>query len=81
MRPGGHRSLTSDRLAAAGRPATRGGRRRRRQARHQRERTGHYQAWRDGKAADPTGERAFASVMGQTPAEANEAWQTWVMRQ
>jgi len=40
-----------------------------------------YQAWRDGKAADPTGERAFASVMGQTPAEANEAWQTWVMRQ
>jgi hypothetical protein len=39
-----------------------------------------YQAWRDSKDADPTGEHAFASVMGQTPAEANAAWQAWATR-
>jgi Protein of unknown function (DUF1570) len=37
-----------------------------------------YRAWRDGVATDPTGEKAFASALGQTPHEANEAWATWV---
>jgi hypothetical protein len=39
-----------------------------------------YRAWRDSKADDPTGARAFASVMGKTPAEANDAWLAWVRR-
>jgi hypothetical protein len=39
-----------------------------------------YRAWRDGRQSDPTGERAFAAVVGQTPTEANDAWQTWVKR-
>ena len=28
-----------------------------------------YHAWRDGFSSDPTGERAFATTMGKTPAE------------
>jgi hypothetical protein len=39
-----------------------------------------YRAWRDTRDTDPTGERAFAAVVGQTPAEANDAWQAWVKR-
>jgi hypothetical protein len=38
-----------------------------------------YQAWRDGYAADPTGEKAFAAVVGKTPAEANAEWARWVL--
>lgn len=37
-----------------------------------------YQRWRDDVANDPKGEKAFAAVLGQTPAEANEAWTRWV---
>jgi hypothetical protein len=37
-----------------------------------------YRAWRDGVATDPTGERAFASVVGMTPAAASEEWVKWV---
>jgi hypothetical protein len=39
-----------------------------------------YRAWRDGVDDDPTGERAFAQAMGQTPAQANERWAAWVQR-
>ncbi|MGH7294274.1 MAG: hypothetical protein ACRELB_05050, partial [Polyangiaceae bacterium] len=39
-----------------------------------------YRAWRDGARTDPTGERAFAAVMGQTPAQATEAWRRWANR-
>ncbi len=38
-----------------------------------------YQAWRDGVASDPTGEKAFARVTGTTPAEATGAWIAWVL--
>jgi hypothetical protein len=41
---------------------------------------GFYRAWRDDAADDPTGERAFASVVGETPREANARWQAWVRR-
>ena len=37
-----------------------------------------YQAWRDGYAADPTGEKAFVAVVGKTPAEADAEWARWV---
>lgn len=37
-----------------------------------------YQRWRDDVANDPTGEKAFAAVTGQTTAQANAAWVTWV---
>lgn len=37
-----------------------------------------YQRWRDDAKDDPTGEKSFAAVVGQTPAEANAAWVTWV---
>jgi hypothetical protein len=37
-----------------------------------------YHAWRDSKGDDPSGARAFASVMGETPVEANDAWLSWV---
>ena len=37
-----------------------------------------YRAWRARPADDPTGEKAFAEVFGQTPREADEAWQKWV---
>ena len=33
-----------------------------------------YQRWRDGFATDPTGELAFRATLGESPAEANEAW-------
>jgi hypothetical protein len=36
-----------------------------------------YHAWRDGFAADPKGEKAFATVMGMTPEAANDAWLKW----
>ena len=39
-----------------------------------------YRAWRDGVRTDPTGEKAFAAVTGQTPAQATAAWQAWVRR-
>jgi hypothetical protein len=38
-----------------------------------------YQAWRDGYATDPTGEKAFAAVFGKTPAEADAEWARWVL--
>jgi hypothetical protein len=31
-------------------------------------------------ANDPTGEKAFARVMGEVPRDANEAWIAWVRR-
>ncbi len=37
-----------------------------------------YQAWRDNAADDPTGVRAFASVMGKPPSELGDAWAKWV---
>jgi hypothetical protein len=37
-----------------------------------------YRAWRDGYVGDPTGEKAFTSVVGESPAEANDAWARWV---
>jgi hypothetical protein len=37
-----------------------------------------YRAWRDGVEGDPSGEKAFASVVGQAPREANHAWVAWV---
>jgi hypothetical protein len=37
-----------------------------------------YRAWRDGLDSDPTGEKAFERVTGQTPARANAAWTAWV---
>lgn len=37
-----------------------------------------YRAWRDGIALDRTGEKTFASVVGQTPAVATPAWAAWV---
>jgi hypothetical protein len=37
-----------------------------------------YHAFRDHKADDPTGEKAFAQVMGKTPREAAPAWERWV---
>lgn len=38
-----------------------------------------YHRWRDQFAADPTGERSFAEVTGQTPTAANPAWVKWVL--
>jgi len=37
-----------------------------------------YQRWRDGYASDPTGEKAFVEVVGETPADANVKWVRWV---
>jgi hypothetical protein len=37
-----------------------------------------YQAWRDDFANDPTGEKAFAKVMGKSPTELDAAWAAWV---
>jgi hypothetical protein len=37
-----------------------------------------YQAWRDDVTNDPTGEKAFVRVVGQTPKDANAAWEKWV---
>jgi len=37
-----------------------------------------YQAWRDHADADPTGEKAFADVVGRSPHDADAAWQKWV---
>ena len=39
-----------------------------------------YRAWRDGFAADPTGEKAFAATMGKSPADLDAAWVAWVGR-
>jgi hypothetical protein len=38
-----------------------------------------YHAWRDGFASDKTGEKAFAGVMGGSPAELEVDWEGWVM--
>jgi hypothetical protein len=38
-----------------------------------------YHAWRDGWRDDPTGERAFKSVMGATPKELNALWVEWAI--
>jgi hypothetical protein len=37
-----------------------------------------YRAWRDGIGVDPTGEAAFARVVGKTPKQANAEWLAWV---
>ncbi|GMV14768.1 MAG: hypothetical protein AMXMBFR56_29920 [Polyangiaceae bacterium] len=37
-----------------------------------------YQRWRDGFASDPSGEKAFVEVTGETPAAANAKWARWV---
>jgi hypothetical protein len=37
-----------------------------------------WRAFRDRGASDPTGEKSFAAVFGQTPREADAAWQKWV---
>jgi hypothetical protein len=37
-----------------------------------------YRAWRAHAADDPSGEASFAQVFGQTPREADAAWQKWV---
>jgi hypothetical protein len=37
-----------------------------------------YTAWREGVLEDPTGEKAFEKVVHKTPAEASQAWQTWL---
>lgn len=37
-----------------------------------------YRAWRDGQAEDRRGEKAFARVVGKTPAEASGEWVGWV---
>ena len=40
-----------------------------------------YHAWRDGFASDKTGEKAFAAVMGGSPAALEADWEGWVMAQ
>jgi hypothetical protein len=37
-----------------------------------------YRLWRTHAADDPTGATSFAAVFGQTPREADAAWQKWV---
>ncbi len=37
-----------------------------------------YQKWRDTASADPTGEKAFAETLGESPGKANDAWIRWV---
>lgn len=37
-----------------------------------------YHAYRDGVAADPTGEKAFTAVVGQSPADATRSWHRWL---
>jgi hypothetical protein len=37
-----------------------------------------YRAWRGRAPDDPTGEASFAEVFGQTPREADAAWQKWL---
>ena len=37
-----------------------------------------YSAFRDGFTDDPTGEKTFERVVGQTPAQANDAWTKWL---
>jgi len=37
-----------------------------------------FRAWRDGIATDPTGEKAFAAVVGRTPGQADADWETYV---
>ncbi len=36
-----------------------------------------YRAWRDGVGEDPSGEKAFARVVGKTPQEAEAEWEAW----
>jgi hypothetical protein len=40
-----------------------------------------YHAWRDGFDRDPTGEKAFAAVMGGSFAALEADWEAWVMAQ
>ncbi|MBI3206499.1 MAG: hypothetical protein HYZ29_33490 [Myxococcales bacterium] len=37
-----------------------------------------YQRWRDTRATDPSGEKAFREVTGETPLEAHGKWARWV---
>lgn len=38
-----------------------------------------YARFRETKARDPHGERAFAEVVGKSPADAHDAWAKWVL--
>lgn len=38
-----------------------------------------YQAFRDGYATDPTGEKAFTAVLGKSPDALDEEWAKWVV--
>jgi hypothetical protein len=38
-----------------------------------------YRQWRDDFASDPTGEKTFLSVVGKTPAAANDEFRKWVI--
>jgi hypothetical protein len=37
-----------------------------------------YQRWRDSRADDPSGEKAFEAVVGLSPADAEGKWRSWV---
>lgn len=37
-----------------------------------------FRTWRQTAADNPTGEKAFASALGQTPRDADAAWQKWL---
>ncbi len=37
-----------------------------------------YHQWRDNYDSDQTGQKSFQAVTGQSPSEANKAWQRWV---
>jgi hypothetical protein len=39
-----------------------------------------YQRFRDHHAEDPTGEQSFQAITGQSVADANDAWASWVKR-
>ena len=39
-----------------------------------------FRAWRDGIATDPTGEKAFAAVLGRSPGQADADWEAYVRR-
>ena len=50
-------------------------------SKHHRKLWDFYHAWRDGFASDRTGEKAFAAVMGGSPAALEADWEAWVMAQ
>ena len=38
-----------------------------------------YHQWKDNYESDTTGEKAFTRVVGQSPSDANQAWQRWLV--